>query len=74
MALSWPLERQGHPSPGPLSVEPIKSVQYLLLQHGHTNVAVDGIFGPITAAAVRDFQAATGCWSTVWWATRPGRR
>jgi len=60
MALSWPLERQGHPSPGPLSVEPIKSVQYLLLQHGHTNVAVDGIFGPITAAAVRDFQIAHG--------------
>ena len=60
MALSWPLERQGHPSPGPLSVEPIKSVQYLLRQHGHTNVAVDGIFGPITAAAVRDFQAAHG--------------
>src|SRR5664280_626832 len=60
MALSWPLERQGHPSPGPLSVEPIKSVQYLLRQHGHTNVAVDGIFGPITAAAVRDFQDVQG--------------
>jgi peptidoglycan hydrolase-like protein with peptidoglycan-binding domain len=60
MTLSWPLEREGHPSPGPLSVEPIKTVQYLLGQHGHTNVAVDGIFGPITASAVSDFQSAQG--------------
>jgi len=60
MALTWPLERQGHPSPGPLSVEPIKTVQYLLRQHGSSEVAADGIFGPITDAAVRSFQADHG--------------
>jgi peptidoglycan hydrolase-like protein with peptidoglycan-binding domain len=60
MALTWPLEREGHPSPGPLSIEPIKTVQYLLRQHGQSNVAVDGTFGPITAAAVRNFQASQG--------------
>lgn len=60
MALSWPLERQGQQSPGPLAVEPIRTVQYLLRQHGHGEVAVDGIFGPITDAAVRSFQSARG--------------
>jgi peptidoglycan hydrolase-like protein with peptidoglycan-binding domain len=59
MALNWPIEREGQPSPGPLSVEPIKTVQYLLRQHG-ANVVVDGIFGPATAAAVRTFQGAHG--------------
>ncbi len=58
MALTWPIEREGHPSPGPLLVEPIKTVQYLLRQHGSANVVVDGIFGPKTAAGVRDFQTA----------------
>jgi len=58
MALTWPIEREGQPSPGPLSKEPIKTVQYLLRQHGSANVVADGIFGPKTAAAVRDFQAA----------------
>jgi peptidoglycan hydrolase-like protein with peptidoglycan-binding domain len=56
-----------------LSVEPIKSVQYLLLQHGHTNVAVDGIFGPITATAVRDFQIAHGLLVDGVVGNRPGR-
>lgn len=60
MALSWPLERQGQQFPGPLAVEPIRTVQYLLRQHGHGEVAVDGIFGPITDAAVRSFQSARG--------------
>jgi len=60
MALSWPIEQQGHESPGPLSVEPIRTVQYLLRQHGSSNVAPDGIFGPITAAAVKAFQGAHG--------------
>lgn len=50
MALNWPLLRQGQQAPGPLAVEPIRSLQYLLRQHGHGNVAADGIFGPITAA------------------------
>jgi peptidoglycan hydrolase-like protein with peptidoglycan-binding domain len=60
MALSWPIERQGHPSTGPLAVEPIRTVQYLLRQHGHPEVAPDGIFGPITDAAVRAFQQSRG--------------
>ncbi len=60
MTLSWPIEREGQPSPGPLLVEPIRTVQYLLRQHGSANVVVDGIFGPKTAAGVRDFQTAHG--------------
>lgn len=56
MALHWPLLQEGHEAPGPLALEPIRSLQYLLREHGHGEVAVDGIFGPITAAAVRDFQ------------------
>ncbi len=60
MELTWPSEKQGHPSPGPLAVEPIRTVQYLLRQHGHANVAPDGIFGPITAGAVKDFQSSRG--------------
>lgn len=60
MALNWPLLKQGEQAPGPLAVEPIRSLQYLLRQHGHGNVAVDGIFGPITVAAVRDFQQSRG--------------
>lgn len=60
MALNWPLLREGQQAPGPLAVEPIKSLQYLLRQHGHAEVVVDGIFGPKTAAAVRAFQQAHG--------------
>lgn len=60
MALNWPLLREGQPAPGPLSVEPIRTLQYLLRQHGRGEVAVDGIFGPITAAAVRAFQQSRG--------------
>ncbi|MCA1656973.1 MAG: peptidoglycan-binding protein [Actinobacteria bacterium] len=43
-----------------MAVEPIKTVQYLLRQHGQGNVAVDGILGPITADAVRAFQSSHG--------------
>lgn len=60
MALDWPLLREGQPAPGPLAKEPIRSLQHLLRAHGHGEVAVDGIFGPITAAAVRDFQEDRG--------------
>jgi len=56
MALNWPLLRQGRPAPGPLTVEPIRTLQYLLRQHGHAQVLADGIFGPITEGAVRAFQ------------------
>jgi peptidoglycan hydrolase-like protein with peptidoglycan-binding domain len=58
--MNWPVLRQGQPAPGPLSQEPIRTLQYLLRQHGHTKVAVDGKFGPITAEAVKAFQKAKG--------------
>lgn len=60
MALNWPLLRQGQPAPGALAVEPIRSLQYLLRQHKHPEVVVDGIFGPITEGAVREFQQSRG--------------
>ncbi|MFN2608279.1 MAG: peptidoglycan-binding protein [Acidimicrobiales bacterium] len=60
MSLTWPLLRQDHPAPGPLELEPIRSLQYLLRQHGHPEVVVDGIFGPRTEAAVRAFQQSRG--------------
>jgi len=59
MALSWPLLRQGQSAPGPLAIEPIRSLQHLLRQHGDHEVVVDGIFGPITEAAVRSFQQSS---------------
>jgi hypothetical protein len=49
----WPVLRQG------ASGETVRSVQYLLRQHGYA-VAVDGAFGPPTDAAVRAFQQARG--------------
>lgn len=58
MAMNWPTERQGQPSPGPLAHEPIRTVQYMLRQRGHPGVAADGVFGPITADAVREFQVS----------------
>jgi len=48
----WPLVRQGHPVD-----HPVRTLQRLLRQRGHT-VVVDGIFGPKTDAAVRAFQSA----------------
>ena len=45
----WPLVRQGDRD------HPVKTLQYLLRERGHS-VAVDGIFGPKTDAAVRAFQ------------------
>ena len=60
MALTWPLLRQGEEAPGPLAREPIRSLQYLLREHGSYEVFVDGIFGPLTAAAVRRFQQSRG--------------
>jgi peptidoglycan hydrolase-like protein with peptidoglycan-binding domain len=47
----WPLVRQGDRD------HPVRTLQHLLRQHGHT-VVVDGIFGPKTDAAVRAFQTA----------------
>jgi peptidoglycan hydrolase-like protein with peptidoglycan-binding domain len=45
----WPLVRQGDKG------HPVPTLQYLLRFHHH-QVAVDGDFGPLTDAAVRDFQ------------------
>jgi peptidoglycan hydrolase-like protein with peptidoglycan-binding domain len=45
----WPLVKQGDQD------HPVRTLQYLLRARGHT-VAVDGIFGPATDAAVRAFQ------------------
>jgi peptidoglycan hydrolase-like protein with peptidoglycan-binding domain len=38
---------------------PIRTLQFLLRARGH-NLAVDGIFGPITQAAVKAFQTSKG--------------
>ena len=45
----WPLVRQGDEE------HPVRTLQYLLRARGHT-VVVDGVFGPLTEAAVRAFQ------------------
>jgi lysozyme family protein len=46
----WPVVKSGS------NGHPIKTLQYLLRARGHT-VGVDGVFGPKTEAAVREFQA-----------------
>jgi peptidoglycan hydrolase-like protein with peptidoglycan-binding domain len=53
MAIAWPLEQEG--STG----EDVKTVQYLVTAHGHSS-GVDGIFGPLTKAAVEAFQSSRG--------------
>lgn len=50
--VTWPLVRQGD------SGERVRTVQYLLRQHGHGEVTADGGFGSITANAVRAFQTS----------------
>jgi peptidoglycan hydrolase-like protein with peptidoglycan-binding domain len=50
MALSWPLVQEGDTG------ENVRSVQYLLDAHGFS-LTVDGIFGPLTKAAVEKFQS-----------------
>ena len=49
----WPLVREGEQQ------HPVKTLQYLLLARGH-NLIADGIFGPVTDAAVRGFQQQKG--------------
>jgi peptidoglycan hydrolase-like protein with peptidoglycan-binding domain len=51
--LPFPLVRQGDQN------HPVKTLQYLLRARGHS-VAVDGIVGPLTEAAVRAFQQQKG--------------
>lgn len=47
----WPLVRKGDRD------HPVRTLQDLLRERGHT-VTVDGILGPLTDQAVRDFQQA----------------
>ena len=49
----WPVVKNGS------NGHPIKTLQYLLRARGHA-VAVDGMFGPNTEAAVKAFQASHG--------------
>jgi murein L,D-transpeptidase YcbB/YkuD len=51
--LPWPLVSRG------AQAHPVPSLQYLLRARGHA-IAVDGIFGPQTEAAVRSFQQSRG--------------
>jgi peptidoglycan hydrolase-like protein with peptidoglycan-binding domain len=53
MAATWPTTTTG--SKG----EDVRTVQHLLAVHGHP-VAVDGVFGPATASAVKAFQSSQG--------------
>jgi peptidoglycan hydrolase-like protein with peptidoglycan-binding domain len=53
MALMWPLEQQGS------NGEDVKTVQYLVTAHGHPT-GIDGVFGPLTKAAVQAFQSSRG--------------
>lgn len=54
LTLSWPLTVQGDRG------FRVVDIQYLLNLRVHAGLAVDGIFGPSTTAAVRHFQAAQG--------------
>jgi peptidoglycan hydrolase-like protein with peptidoglycan-binding domain len=49
----YPLVQQGD------NGHPVKTLQHLLNQHGH-GLVVDGLFGPLTDAAVRGFQQSNG--------------
>jgi peptidoglycan hydrolase-like protein with peptidoglycan-binding domain len=49
----WPVAKSGS------NGHPVKTLQYLLRARGHS-VAVDGAFGPDTAAAAKAFQASHG--------------
>lgn len=53
MSLMWPLEQEG--STG----EDVKTVQYMVTAQGHAT-GIDGVFGPLTKAAVEAFQASRG--------------
>jgi peptidoglycan hydrolase-like protein with peptidoglycan-binding domain len=53
MALTWPVEQEG--SKG----EDVRTVQFLLRAPGHPT-GVDGVFGPLTKAAVQAFESSRG--------------
>ena len=50
---AWPLVLEGQSGPQ------VQTVQYLLRQRGET-ISADGVFGPLTTAAVTRFQTANG--------------
>ncbi|MBD5787776.1 peptidoglycan-binding protein [Cellulosimicrobium terreum] len=50
---SWPRVRRG------ANGHPVQSLQHLLRHRGH-DLAVDGVLGPLTEAAVRAFQESAG--------------
>ena len=52
--LPWPLVKRRA-----TEIFPVRTLQQLLRARGYT-VAVDGIFGPITEGAVKDFQQSKG--------------
>ena len=49
----WPVVQNGNQG------HPIRTLQFLLRAHGH-NLAVDGMFGPATEAAIKAFQTGKG--------------
>ena len=49
----WPVVQNGNQG------HPIRALQFLLRAHGH-NLAVDGMFGPATEAALKAFQTGKG--------------
>ena len=49
----WPVVQNGNQG------HPIRALQFLLQAHGHI-LAVDGMFGPVTEAAVKAFQTGKG--------------
>ena len=52
--LPWPLVKRRA-----TAIFPVRPLQQLLQARGY-NVAVDGIFGPVTEGAVKDFQQSKG--------------
>ena len=50
---TWPVVQNGNQG------HPIRALQFLLRAHGH-NLAVDGMFGSATEAAVKAFQTGKG--------------
>jgi peptidoglycan hydrolase-like protein with peptidoglycan-binding domain len=52
LVLTWPLTKQGNTGAR------VVNIQYLLNLRVRAGLTVDGVFGPLTAAAVRNFQAA----------------
>ena len=51
---TWPTLRPGAEG------EDVRTLQYLLRQHGRSDLVVDGSFGPLTTAAVEDLQTQQG--------------